>query len=141
MDNGAGGKDVGAFKASVTLPARVEWTNSGQIGDVRRSDDLTLIWKTANPANELVTIVAVSGLRSGTTSGAMCTESAAAGRMTIPSWILSALLPTEEEDGIPLGYLVVASSPLDSASQVNVPGMDASVLQYIDAKAKLVRFR
>jgi hypothetical protein len=119
----------------------LEWINETAIDEVDRSLDLTITWQSSNTEREMVTIFGASGLQSGTTTGLLCSERATAGRMTIPAWLLSAMLPSAEMDGMPLGYLVVANSPLDSASRVLVPGIDAAVLQYIEAKAKVVRFR
>jgi uncharacterized protein (TIGR03437 family) len=86
------GPDVGAFSATLTLPAPIEWTNRDSFSVVRRSQDLTVTWTGGDSAKEYVVV----GARSLDTArqvgaGIACMERASAGRFTIPSWLLSTL--------------------------------------------------
>lgn len=89
------GSDVGAFTATLTLPAPIEWTNRDSFSVVQRTQDLTVTWTGGDAAKEFVEV----GVSSWDTTrrivaGITCTERASAGRFTIPAWLLSALPPS-----------------------------------------------
>ncbi len=90
--NGAGGKDVGPFNASVTIGAPIVVTG-GLPSTVNRSQGLPLAWTGGN-ANDILEIVGSSAaVSNGVTSGAsfVCLTTAGAGSFTVPSSILSQL--------------------------------------------------
>ena len=64
--NGAGGKDVGSFKAMVTFPdPLLTWTNQGSDATVTRSSGVQFTWSGGAPG----TFVIMSGSSSGTVNG------------------------------------------------------------------------
>ena len=93
--NGAGGKDVGKFSASLTLGTPLSITG-GLPSAITRSAGLTLNWTGGN-ATDLVLIFGEAGTNSGsgnaTVTGAdfICTTTAGAGTFTVPASILSQL--------------------------------------------------
>jgi uncharacterized protein (TIGR03437 family) len=91
--NGAGGKDVGKFSASVTLGAPLTVTG-GLPASVNRGAGLTLNW-TGGKATDIVEIVGSS--TPTTTSGTKtftCITTAGQRTFTVPSSILTQLDPT-----------------------------------------------
>src|SRR5262249_5217803 len=44
VDNGTGSPAIGPFKAAITLPPPVQWTNQNPLGTIDRSRDLTVTW-------------------------------------------------------------------------------------------------
>lgn len=89
-----GGANVGAFTASVTVPAAPTWTNRDQITTVDRSQPLTLNWSGA-VTDEPVTIVAVgSDLPTNSSALAFCVVPAGASSFTVPAQVLAALPPS-----------------------------------------------
>ena len=141
IDNGDGGKDVGVFKATLTLPDALDWLNENSLSGISRTDDLTVTWSSPNPAKELVTVIVVSQLPMETGTVLLCTERAAAGQMTIPAWTLSALSPSGTFEGVPTAFLGVMNSPVDSESRFSAPGIDVGVLQYVQVKIKYLKVR
>ncbi len=93
FDNGAGGPNVGGFRATLNVPATVTWTNADQVGTVDRTKSLTVNWTGADPAKEFIVIAGFStDTRGAQAFGAyVCTERANAGTFTIPSFIFSTL--------------------------------------------------
>jgi adhesin/invasin len=85
---GAGGKDVGAFNASMTLGAPLTITG-GLPTTVTRASGLTLNWTGGN-STDLVLIVGGSGPNSGATQF-VCTTTAGKGTFTVPASILNQL--------------------------------------------------
>jgi uncharacterized protein (TIGR03437 family) len=93
---GAGGPDVAAFNASVTLPNPLTLTN-GLPATVNRGSGLTVSWTGGN-ANDVVEIFGTADTRSGTGTNAVtmgasfvCITNAGAGTFTVPASILNQL--------------------------------------------------
>lgn len=91
--NGAGGGDIGAFLAQVTLAAPFTWVNQSSAGTVTRAQGVTVQW-TGGGANSFVQI----GGSSATTSnnqpvGAFfnCVAPVSAGQFTVPASVLQSL--------------------------------------------------
>jgi uncharacterized protein (TIGR03437 family) len=142
LDNGDGGQDVGAFKATLTVPRPMAWTNQDSLREIRRDQDLTLLWNSSDPDREMVTVYALSGDDPNALPAALlCTERAKAGRFTIPSWVLSALPKSVTEDGIPSGILGLASMSADSEGRFSAPGLDMGRFDYVIVQLKVVEFR
>jgi hypothetical protein len=141
IDNRDGGTDVGVFKIVFTVPEPLVWLNQDSIHEVDRAADLTVSWRSRNPEGEVVTVLALSASEDGLPTALLCTERAAAGQMTIPAWILSAMRPSESFEGILMGFLGVMNSPVGAESRFTAPGIDAGLLQALQGKAKFLPFR
>jgi hypothetical protein len=97
---GTGGADIGAFTASVTVPAPLNWTNRDAIAEVNRAQTLNLTW--TGGGNDIVSIVGLSYNNVGGTlerpiyEGAtfVCYQNASAGSFGVPSSILNQLPPS-----------------------------------------------
>lgn len=103
--SGAGGKDVGPFNATITIPALPALSSPpvGQPLNVTRASGLTVTWKGGDP-NALVELAVTSALDNTFTSGgfARCKVAASAGTFTIPPYVLLAL-PTGNFANLVLG--------------------------------------
>ncbi len=93
---GAGGTDVGAFNASITMGAPLTITG-GLPTTIVRASGLPLAWTGGN-ATDLVEIVGYAGTVTGTGTSAVtdatefiCTTTAGAGSFTVPASILNQL--------------------------------------------------
>lgn len=122
---GTGGADVGAFSASITLPADFAWTNQSAIPNpIPRASPLTVAWTGA--AGGLVTVLGAALTRIGGTGvsatysaiGFNCTAPASAGSFTVPSSILQQL-PAVSGDvtGASFGLLSLFAVPDVSTGQ------------------------
>jgi uncharacterized protein (TIGR03437 family) len=116
---GAGGKDVGAFSASMTLGSPLTITG-GLPTTVTRSAGLTLNWTGGN-STDLVVIVGSSGTVTGTASSStefICTTTAGKATFTVPASILDQL-PAASASAISAGtassFLIVESTTSPSA--------------------------
>jgi hypothetical protein len=128
FDNGSGGPDVGAFKASLSesLAAPLVWTNRPAAAGIDRTKDQLITWSGGMPGS-YVYIVGSSPLFIGgpTAGGAtidvqfVCSAPLAAGQFTVPVAALESLPPTAN------GNLYVASG---SIQQFSAPGLDLGLL-------------
>jgi uncharacterized protein (TIGR03437 family) len=115
---GAGGTDVGAFNASVTLGAPLTITG-GLPSTVNRSAGLTVNWTGGN-ASDLVQITGSSTSVTGSGASAVtdttsfyCTTTAGAGTFTVPASILTQLpAVAASTTGASGGFLQIVSSPI-----------------------------
>ncbi len=108
---GAGGKDVGAFTASINLGSPLTVTG-GLPTSVTRSSGLTLNWTGGN-SSDFVYVIGSAGSTGGTTTF-FCTTTAGAGSITVPASILSQLpsvSATAISGGTGTGSLEILSGP------------------------------
>lgn len=102
---GTGGKDVSAFTGTITLPAKLNWTNRPAVpATINRSQPLTITW-TNGYAGALLQIVGQSQASLGVGAQFMCWADAAAGSYTVPAAVLSALPHTYSNSNNPQGSL------------------------------------
>ena len=143
LGNGSGGEDIGAFEATLKVPSPMVWTNEQSVQTIPRDQDLTITWSSPDADRELVTIAGISIDGDVTPTAFLCTERASAGRFTVPSWVLSAMMRSQFDSdlGIPLGVLFVMNSLLDSESSFRAPGMDAGRLQYLQGQMRYIEYR
>ncbi|HLK49731.1 MAG TPA: hypothetical protein VKT49_16425 [Bryobacteraceae bacterium] len=139
---GLGGADVGAFSASLALPATLHWTNQPQITRVNRQASLTITWNTdAGPGHVLVGGTS-SYPATGTSGIFLCSEERSKGSFTIPSFVLSAL-PVPSAAGSNTapgrGYIFLASHPLDNS--FTAPGLDVGFFRDISIESKPVSYQ
>jgi uncharacterized protein (TIGR03437 family) len=88
---GTGGKDIGAFTASIAYNNPLIWSNMSSITSVARASGQTVTW-TGGATNSYLYII---GSSSNTTASAsfVCYAPVSAGQFTVPSYILLALPP------------------------------------------------
>jgi uncharacterized protein (TIGR03437 family) len=86
---GTGGKNVGAFTASISYTSPLVWTNMSSIPSVTRSSGQLISWTGGAPNSYVI----MSGSSSNSTASASftCYAPASAGQFTVPSYVLLAL--------------------------------------------------
>jgi uncharacterized protein (TIGR03437 family) len=126
------GPDVGAFRATLTLPAPIEWTNRDSFSVVRRSQDLTVTWTGGDSAKEYVVVGASSyDTTRQVGAGITCMERASAGRFTIPAWLLATLPATVSLPGtLPKGYVEFRTYPIVEPARFQAQGIDVGYFGY-----------
>jgi uncharacterized protein (TIGR03437 family) len=90
FDNASGGKDVGHFNTSVTMPPQFTWTNASSITSVNRSQGVTVNWS-GGARGSMVTISGSStaSLTAGSyTVSFTCEAPIEAGQFAVPSPVL-----------------------------------------------------
>lgn len=144
VNNGAGGAGVGVLRASMTLPSGFTWSNQDSINLVPRAQDLTITWSGGDPSREYVTVTGESARGTGTnTVGAVfrCIERASAGRITVPSLVLSVLPATAQPVGTGVGTLAVSASPARETVFFNAAGINAGYFLYTLQHTKDVNYQ
>ena len=87
FDNGPGGPDIGAFKASLTLGTPLVWSNAANITTVNRSNGVTVTWTGGSPNSYVQvsgTAVAASGSPGAVAVFFTCAAPVAANQFTVP---------------------------------------------------------
>jgi len=137
------GPDVGAFSATLTLPAPIEWTNRDSFSVVRRSQDLTVTWTGGDSAKEYVVVGASSyDTTRQVGAGITCMERASAGRFTIPAWLLSTLPATVSLPGtLPKGYVEFRTYPIVEPARFQAQGIDVGYFGYELVNWKFAAFQ
>jgi hypothetical protein len=127
---GTGGKDVGAFTASIPLPAKFDWTNRPAVPvTIDRSKPLTVTWANGY-AGALVEITGQSQVSQGIGAQFQCWADATAGSFTVPGAVMSAIPPTYMDGTTPQGSLSVLQFYMGPA--FTAPGVDYTSTQFAD---------
>lgn len=144
VDNGSGGADVGSFRASLTVPAPLDWTNRDSIQNVQRTQNLTVAWSGRDLAGQFVLIGGVSTRTDlGVRGSFFCTERAAAERFTVSSTVLSSLPASSQYTGseFPPGLLMFGAVPVPSSAKFTAPGIDIGYFYFRIGGASVVPFQ
>jgi uncharacterized protein (TIGR03437 family) len=113
--SGTGGKDVGAFSATVTIASHLAISNKSSLATVNQTQPVTVTW-TGGVAGDYVLIG--GGSTHPPHSYFACAEDGGKGTFTIPSYILSSIYATTT------GILFISPHPL--SNPVTIPGIDAA---------------
>ncbi len=140
---GTGGRDIGAFTATVNLGPPVTWTNRDQISDINRNADLTITWS-GGSADQAVVIVGGTNDENNKRSGVFyCVVPATDGRFVVPAAVLAAIPPTpaqiSELDAS--SSLAVVALPIANPATFTAPGLDTGTILTGVFSIKSVNFR
>ena len=139
VNNGSGGKDVGAFNVNITVPPVFTWTNYSTITSVPRSQPLTVNWTGGDP-NSDVYLFGGSGVSATAVVYFECRAHGSDQTLTVPVSILQALPSTATISGIALGSLQMETgnaAPLAS----NPTGLDLFDVGFTQVYSKPVPFQ
>ncbi|MGH9721841.1 MAG: hypothetical protein ACRD8O_16655, partial [Bryobacteraceae bacterium] len=138
VDNGSGGADVGGFRARVTVPVALVWTNQDSITTVARAQDLRITW-TGGDGRDFVIMTGSSSTgtdpRNLTSSSFTCIERVSAGGFTIPSYVVGSLPASEQ------GFLSVGTFSSAENNRFTAPGLDQGSFNYNFNSSKSVRYQ
>jgi hypothetical protein len=118
--NGAGGKDVGKFTASMTVGSPLTITG-GLPSTVTESAGLTLNWTGGNSTDTVEIIGASSASGSSNSTEFICTTTAGQKTFTVPASILT-LLPKSTSGSLEVASFGTAgtfSAPLTAGGSIN----------------------
>ncbi|MBL8229513.1 MAG: hypothetical protein JNL98_13575 [Bryobacterales bacterium] len=131
---GPGGADVGAFSAKIRIGAAIDWTNRQALGTVPRGQDLQVTW-TGGTDSEYVWVNGTSATEQAAQAVTfVCLERATAGRLTVPSYVLSQL-PAGD------GVLMVFSAPFRAGNAFQASGIDAGYITATSGSGRTSSFR
>ncbi|HEX6895205.1 MAG TPA: hypothetical protein VF146_08030, partial [Bryobacteraceae bacterium] len=123
--SGPGGKDVGPFQVSMTVPAPINWTNRNQLATIDRSRDLTFTWSGGNSSTLVLLAGAGVDQTAKAAGGFFCFVPSAPGSYTVPAPVLGNL-PATAGNSSALGAVIVGSFPTDYA-HFTASGLDSGM--------------
>ncbi len=137
--SGMGGVDVGAFNATITLPANLSWTNAGNFTNIPQAD-LTIVWSGGSVSSSSVVTVFGNSTIVNPTDPTMsraksfyCAAPAAAGKFVVPANI-RAELPSAASGETAFGSLGITTGGFGSFTASLKKGtLDAGVIAYAEA--------
>ena len=135
---GAGGSDVGSFSASVNPAPQINLINPALAADVVRDSDLAVNWTIAGdaPANGLVLVAGGTKDSALQNSAAfLCTASASATTLTVPSAILQRIPSTGN------GVVLVGLLQTQPQSTFQASGIKGGAATAASVSATSVSFR
>ena len=143
VDNGSGSGQVGAFRATLTIPNNPPvWTNQEALNNISRSQDLTLTWS-GGAAGGLVAVLGSSAdPKTGAGASFECVARGDAGSVTVPAWVLSAL-PASGIDptvGVAVGLLSLGGT-LPQPTRFQATGIDVGLFSWAAVQTKNVTFQ
>jgi trimeric autotransporter adhesin len=108
--SGAGGKDVGPFTVTATMPTSFNVTNLSSLATINRSQPLTINW-TGSGFDQVIILIQSGNSTSTTAHGVVvsCAVPASPGAYTIPTAALAYLLPAGGAGTI--GQVVIDAGP------------------------------
>ena len=144
LRGGAAGGDVGPFTATIELTPGINWRNEAQVSEVRRDQDLTLMWTGGDASKEFVFIAGESVNKDDGVGGSfVCAAPVEAGRFTVPSRILR-LLPSNSDSAaseLPTGLLFLGTGSWSARGRFSAPGLDGGYFGYWNQRVRNVDFR
>jgi hypothetical protein len=129
---GGGGRDVGAFNASLTVSGNIGWSNKQGVTTVDRTQPLMVTWSGGAPSGSVL----IGGYSESSTAGHLaflCSEDISKGSFTIPSFILSALPASAG------GTMFIGPHPL--SRPVSITGVDLAFFIDGSSDSKTVSYR
>ncbi len=125
--SGPGGKDVGAFSASITVGTPLTWTNQAQVNTVNRSQDLSLTWSGGDSGANIVILGGSSDQKTKKTGGFFCLAPANSNSFTVPANILQDLPVTGSVIGSSdsLSMIAIGALPMANPPSFTAPGLTA----------------
>jgi len=128
---GSGGKDVGAFTASVALRPALTWTNRTQLASIDRRTPFRLTWTGGTAGEDALIVGFGTDQKSKVNSGFLCTVPAAAGAFTVPASVMANLpaVPAAADLSDKFGLLGILSfRSAGMATPFRAPGLDIGLL-------------
>jgi uncharacterized protein (TIGR03437 family) len=144
VDNGTGTPAVGPFKATLTMPPMLKWTNQADLASPDRTQNLTVTWSGGVPDKEFALIAGLSS-NGQVTAGFLCAEKVSAGQFTVPAWVLSSIPATGTFSAggqiAPSGLLAVGTASFTNVGRFTGLGLDFGVITYEQATASLANYQ
>ena len=133
IDNGTGGRDVGAFSFEAEAISLRLLTPTDRIA---RNENLTLTWEFQGPPDRLLTIFGSSrGACGREPISFSCVARAADRRFVVPARILTLLPPTTSFFGVSNGALNISTTSPGGLRRFPAPGLDLGLFLQVSISA------
>jgi hypothetical protein len=136
---GAGGKEVGPFTTSFSVPAPFEWIDREQTRTVDRNRGVTMHWRRSTPEQTMVILARNIDQITTAFATCVCTASGAAGQFSIPAALLANVPASQDVAGIPFEVLVVGA--LTPRPGIKASGLSGGFGVNLYAVGRYVEFR
>ncbi len=134
----AGGQNVEAFQAAITMPAPLTWTNRDQTTNVSRSQPLTLNWSGGASGQTVLILGADSDLPTNSSAAFLCFASPGASSFTVPPQVLGAIPATQPSVLHSKSAIYLMSS---SDAPFTAAGLKTAIASAVYATGKTVNFQ
>lgn len=138
VDNGAGGKDVGAFKFNLTVPPPLVWPNLTSNNAISRSSPLTVSWTGGDPSLDVM-LSGSSGVSVSAQVMFTCRARVIDGSITVQVSILQALPVSAIISGAAVGGLGLSTGNPGASSLPS--GLDVFSTAFSQQITKTVAFQ
>ena len=132
---GAGGPEVGAFNASVTVGPTVTWTNRDQLSTINRAQGLTVNW-TGTAAGGIVVDGVSFDVPTNASGAFLCLAPAGATSFTVPPYVLAGLPPSRDDTLQSRAFIELLSAP--APVSFTAQGLDSGAAFYLSLAVKSV---
>jgi hypothetical protein len=137
---GAGG-GLGAFSASLNLPAPLTWTNRDQLTVVHRTQPLPVSW-TGGASDQTVAVVGFGvDLPTDTTTVFGCLAPSGANSVTVPPQVLANVPSSRPNPLSSKSVIYLVSYPDSALASLNATGLDAGYAAFAYVNGKTVIFQ
>ncbi|MFI4980992.1 MAG: hypothetical protein ACHQIO_11635, partial [Nevskiales bacterium] len=137
---GPGGKDVGAFTATIALAPAITWTSPPST--INRGSPLTLAWTGGDSGTTVMILGGSTDQTSKASGGFLCVAPAGATSFTVPVNSLSDLVPTTAAasgSSGPIGLIGLMPMHLGNTQKFTAPGLDTGVIFNTNMTAQTVK--
>jgi hypothetical protein len=141
---GSGGKDVGAFNASITLKPGVTWTNRTQLGSIERKTPFALNWSGGTAGETLLVLGYGTDQKNKASSGFLCTAQSGAGTFTVPASAMANLpaVGASADLSDKFGLLGIFSFRANGvATPFQATGLDIGLIMGAQLEARTIEIR
>ncbi|HEX5431014.1 MAG TPA: hypothetical protein VFW83_03550 [Bryobacteraceae bacterium] len=138
---GAGGADIGAFQANLTVPSAITWTNRDQLINVDRTQPLTISWTGGGGSDRAGIVGFGEDLPGNASAEFICIAPPGASSFTIPPPILENLPATRPNPLQSKGVIYLVSVPGSALVPLQAKGLDAGLAMFTYIDGKTVVFR
>jgi uncharacterized protein (TIGR03437 family) len=104
---GTGGPDVGSFRATITAPVAVQWSNAAayQVSAIVTGQPMTFQWTGGDPTGHVV--ISIGSSNTTLASSIVCNASVTAGSFTVPGYLTAGIV--QGQGTISVGFAAAAS--------------------------------
>ena len=126
-----GGRNIGAFTATMEVGSSLTWSNKTSVGFIDRSQPLTINWSGGAPSGYVVFGGAANG--GGVATAFTCVEDVRKQTLTVPDFVLNAMSHTSN------GSVFLTAHPLQNL--FSAPGVDVGFFADLSSDSKTIGFQ
>jgi uncharacterized protein (TIGR03437 family) len=139
--SGNGGKDIGAFQVSASVPQPLTWTNRDQLNTINRAQPLTISWSGGNPSSPVFIAGGAADLPNNASTLFLCIAAPGSTSFSVPP-VLLANVPAVGARLIQyLGAVYVGQWNVHAPTSFSAPGIERGTATVSNFNGKSVVFQ